>query len=122
VRVRYGDISNVGLYNTNERQCLLAARPDEVEELAIGFFHEAQIAWTGAFGTSIGISGATMILESIADLPVIRDLWTTFSYAPKFNATYSFNESTDKSSEEKKRQNSSHRIKKAGRLEELYFR
>ena len=96
VRVRYDDISNVGLYITKERQCLLATRSDEVEELAIGLFHEAQIVWTGAFGTSIGISGATMILESIADLPVIRDLRTTFSYAPKFNATYSFNESTEK--------------------------
>lgn len=31
---------------------------------------------------SIGNSGATMILGSIADLPVIRDLLTTFSYAP----------------------------------------
>ena len=74
MRVRYDDISNVGLYITNERQCLLATRSDEVEELAIGLFHEAQIVGTGAFGTSIGISGATMILESIADLPVIRDL------------------------------------------------
>ena len=95
MRVRYDDISNVGLYITNVRESLLATRLDEIEELAIGFFHEAQIVWTGAFGTRIGISGATMILESIADLPVIRDLRTTFSYAPKFNVTYSFNESTE---------------------------
>ena len=95
MRVRYDDISNIGRYITNVRECLLATRLDEVEKLAIGYFHEAQIVWAGAFGTSIGISGATMILDSIADLLVIRDLRTTFSYAPKFNATYSFNESTE---------------------------
>ena len=59
VQVRYDNISNLGLYNTNERQCLLATRSDEAEEFAIGFFQDVQIVWTGAFGMSSGISGAS---------------------------------------------------------------
>ena len=69
VRVRYDDICNVGLYNTNERQCLLATRSDEVEELAIGFFHEAQIVWTGAFRTTFSEALNSMLFIRLTTRP-----------------------------------------------------
>lgn len=55
--LRYDDIFNVGLFNTDARQRLSTVRNDDVKELSIGGFAEAEIALSDSLRASAGLRG-----------------------------------------------------------------
>lgn len=94
-QVRYDDIANVGLYHTNARERLSTTREDAIEELAVGLYYDAEIVWSGAFRTSIGIRGDYYDFGVDSDTAANSGSADDFQLSPKFNAIYTMNASTD---------------------------
>lgn len=95
VQTRFDDVENVGLYNTSKRSRLSTNREDSLEELSVGLYYDAEINWSSAFTTSIGIRGDYYDFSVNSDNAANSGSGDDFILSPKLRASYSVNEQVD---------------------------
>lgn len=95
LQTRFDDIAKVGLYNTSERRIISTNREDEVKEYSVSAFYQASTDWSSSFRTSIGTRLDTFHFDVASDFAPNSGKESDSLLSPKFNAIYSYSESTE---------------------------
>lgn len=90
--LRYDDIGTLNLFRTDDRQRLSTVRSDEVTELSVGAYAQAEIHWTDKLRTTLALRGDLFSWDVEAQRPENSGSGSDSIIKPKLGIAYAPNE------------------------------